>query len=257
MAGRRKRKFSYSEKYAIWHCHGKRCWLCQEPLEIRQMSVDHFLPESLLDDQKNMSDALVEHGLSDDFDINGYENLFPAHRWCNELKGNKIFGYVPANSIVISSLKSKVDEVAKTINNIESSERKSRIFAMIMSDLERGKLSKSDLDSVISMVLEQPFNKFEQSEVLLLSNGHWIFRSQIVREGTCKCERNKCVGVDKKVYCYHTEDQSEWVVTKGLYHRCYDDVIECPRCGRQHKRGHVGSNRFCDSPYRDQDNQCD
>ena len=124
LTGRKKRKFSYAEKYAIWHCHNKRCWLCQEPLEIRHMSVDHFLPESLLNDQKKLSDALIEHGLENEFNINGYENLFPAHRWCNEEKGSQTFGFVPANLIVLRKLISKAEKVARTVKSIESSEGK-------------------------------------------------------------------------------------------------------------------------------------
>ena len=128
---------------------------------------------------------------------------------------------------------------------------------MIMSDLEREKLSRSDLDSVISMVIEEPFKEFERADILVLNNRHWVFRSEVVRECYCHCEQNKCVGEDKKVYCYFSPDMSTWVVKKGLFFRCYDEVITCSRCGRLHKRGHVGSDRFCDRPFLDQVNQCD
>lgn len=30
---------------------------------------------------------------------------------------------------------------------------------------------------------------------------------------------------------------------------CYDQKILCPRCGKRHKRGHVGKLRVCDRPY--------
>lgn len=258
MAGYKKRKFSHAEKYAIWHCHGRRCWLCEEPLEIPAMSVDHFLPESLLNDRSKLADTLYDHGLADGFDINGFENLLPAHRWCNERKGSHTFGFVPANLVVLNRLNSRAGEVTSLVRKIESDEGKSRLFGIIMSGLERGTLSRSDLDSVISMVKEEPFSDFERSEILLLDNGYWLFRSDIVLEGYCKCEQNTCAGTDKKVYCYFGPDQSDWVVKKGLYIRCYDEITECPRCGRQHKRGHIGSGRFsCGSPFRDQVNQCD
>jgi len=45
------------------------------------MSVDHFLPESLLNEDKyeERVAAISEHGLPKEFQINSYENLLPAH----------------------------------------------------------------------------------------------------------------------------------------------------------------------------------
>ena len=127
-----------------------------------------------------------------------------------------------------------------------------------MSELESQRISREELDEVVSWALEEPFKEFERSKILLLNNGHWLLKSEVVREGFCMCERSACVDSDEKVYCYHRPDQHPWVVKKGLYSKCYDEVIECPRCGRQHKRGHIGSGRYsCGNPYEDQEDQRD
>ena len=119
---RKKRKFVYAEKYAIWHCHGMRCWLCQEPLALPDMSVDHFLPEFLLgkENEEKRNVAIYEHGLPQDFDINGYENLFPTHRKCNEKKGGQVFRFVPGNVIILEVLRSRAEVVADTVRKVEA-----------------------------------------------------------------------------------------------------------------------------------------
>lgn len=260
MAAYKKRKFRYAEKYAIWHHHGRRCWLCFEPLALPDMSVDHFLPESFLkeENQGKRESTIYGHGLPPDFNINGYENLFPAHRRCNEKKGSRVFGFVPENVLILDELRSRADKVAETVRKIEGDGKKGRLFSIIMSELESGRTSRSELDEVVTLALEEPFQEFERSEVLLLNNGHWLLKSEIVREGYCTCERENCLDREGKMYCYHRPDQPKWVVDKGMYFECYDEIVECPRCFREHKRGHIGSGKYsCGKPYRDQNNQCD
>jgi len=94
-------------------------------------------------------------------------------------------------------------------------------------------------------------------DVIILDSGHWVPRDSIVKEGTCRCERPACVGRKNKVYCYFEASLSSWVVNKGLFWRCYDEFITCPRCSRKHKRGHIGSEDICGKPYLNQEAQND
>ena len=94
-------------------------------------------------------------------------------------------------------------------------------------------------------------------EGLYLDCGGHVPVDQLASEGPCSCERNTCVDSDHKVYCYFTKDQSDWVIRKRLYWRCYDEVIVCPRCKREHKRGHIGRDDVCGRPFLDQKAQSD
>ena len=260
MASRKKRKFRYSEKYAIWHCHGRRCRLCLEPLTLPDMSVDHFLPETLLNEDKYQERvaAISEHGLPKEFQINGYENLLPTHRNCNEAKGSQVLKFAPGNMIILERLRSRAGKVEETVRKIEAGGSQNKLFGIMMSELESGRISREELDEVVSWALEEPFKEFERSEVLLLNNGYWLLKSEVAGEGLCKCDRKVCVDSEEKIYCYHRPDQSPWVIKKGLFFKCYDEVIDCPRCGQKHKRGHIGSGRYsCGNPFKDQENQCD
>lgn len=92
---------------------------------------------------------------------------------------------------------------------------------------------------------------------LRLDSGESVPLESIAWEGPCACERATCVDQQKRVYCYFTKDQSPWVVGKRLYWRCYDEIIECPRCGHNHARGHVGRDDVCLRPYLNQTTQSD
>lgn len=91
----------------------------------------------------------------------------------------------------------------------------------------------------------------------LLEGGTKVYSDQIIQEGMCTCERAACVGHERKVYCYFPVWLSEWVITKGLYWKCYDEKVKCHRCGLTHDRGHVGKLGVCNAPYKDQRRQTD
>ncbi len=91
----------------------------------------------------------------------------------------------------------------------------------------------------------------------VFDDGSAALPEEIAAEGPCQCERSACVDRPQKTYCRWTRDLPEWVIHKRLYRRCYDELIECPRCERKHKRGHVGKLGCCGKPYLDQETQAD
>jgi len=97
----------------------------------------------------------------------------------------------------------------------------------------------------------------ESVDSFLLDSGAKVYTDQIIREGFCTCNRNACVGHQAKVRCYFPVWLSEWVITTGLYWQCYDEEIECSRCGSRHARGHVGKLGVCKAPFLDQRRQID
>lgn len=89
----------------------------------------------------------------------------------------------------------------------------------------------------------------------LFDDGSAALPEEVAAEGVCQCEREQCVDKPNKAYCRWTRDLPDWVIHKRLYRRCYDELIICPRCGANHKRGHIGKLGRCDAPYLDQDEQ--
>lgn len=254
---RKKRKFTYAERYAVWHCNGQKCWWCQEPLRLFEVTVDHVLPESLLDNDSLRERVLTDYGLPKDFNINGYENWLPCHSHCNQSKSKKLPAFVPGNKAILDGLARTAGKAARIAESVISNVSKDKVFKAIFAGLEQRTLSLRDLDELLQAFIEDPAGAGVPADVIIFDSGYWIPRREIVAEGICRCEQNKCVGRNEKVYCYFQKSLSSWVIHKGLFWRCYDEVIVCPRCSGQHKRGQVGREGVCGRPYSNQETQSD
>lgn len=66
-------KLRYTRQ-VLYDQYGGVCYLCQKPLELSEMTIDHIIPRS-------------KGG------INHPSNYAPAHAFCNSVKGNLIDGY--------------------------------------------------------------------------------------------------------------------------------------------------------------------
>jgi 5-methylcytosine-specific restriction endonuclease McrA len=140
-----KRPFSRAERYTVWYCHEKKCWLCVEPLQLAEVTVDHVLPESLLDHDDLRQKLLAEYGLPKDFNINGYENWLPCHIRCNQKKGKKTPAFIPGNKMIFDRLWQKAREVERTARSVSSNVDKDIVFNTIFAALEAKRISVRDL----------------------------------------------------------------------------------------------------------------
>jgi hypothetical protein len=135
--------------------------------------------------------------------------------------------------------------------------QKDKVLHSIFAGLEKQTISMLDLEELLRAFIDDPVNSDVPSNVIIFDNGYWIRRKQIVREGKCRFERRACVGRSDKVYCYFQSSLSPWVINTGLFWRCYDEIISCPRCLARHKRGHIGRADACGLPYANQTMQSD
>ena len=115
--------------------------------------------------------------------------------------------------------------------------------------LEEGTLEPSDLKNLTAEFDTPDEMATDRPDMIQLESGLWIDKNDIVYEGLCQCERNTCVGHDHKVMCIFSKYLHEWVISRHLYWQCYDEQVDCQRCGEPHKRGHIGSDRFCGNPF--------
>jgi len=255
---RNKKKFSELERFAIWKCHGERCWRCTEPLSYKETTIDHFFPEYLLDDNDRRKEVLLQYGQNDErFQINGFENWLPCHSRCNQIKGTVIPEFVPGNMLILKKLIDKSNEVNRTIQKLASDKKKDKVFGSILYSLDNGTISFEDLIDFINPLNNEIKIKILPKSLILLQGGYWVYQDEIAREGLCMCERNHCVDSESKVYCYFPSNLPQWVIRTGLYFKCYDEIIMCPRCNQEHKRGHIGKQGVCSNPYKDQLQQKD
>jgi hypothetical protein len=255
---RKKKKFNELERFAIWKCHGERCWRCTEPLSFKETTIDHFFPENLLDEDDKRKAILIKYGLNDDkFKINGFENWLPCHNHCNLKKGTVIPEFVPGNMLILNKLIAKSEVVKRTVLKLSSDKNKDKVFASILYSLDNGAISYEDLIDFINPLNNEVKVQLLPKNLIILQGGYWVFQEDIAREGLCHCERTHCVDSETKVYCYFPPTLSQWVITTGLYFKCYDEIVICPRCKHEHKRGHIGKLEVCTNPFRNQELQKD
>lgn len=246
-----KRTFSSAERYAVWLHHEKRCWLCLEPLRLVETTIDHVLPESLLDHPGELATVLAECGLSEHFNIDGFENWLPCHQHCNQKKGTSRFRFVPAHWLILERLIRIAPAVRRTAATVGANAEKDKVIGYILAAIERQAITWEELQALLGQ--EQP----RPAEMIHLDNGYWLHAKDVARECDCQCERQNCVDNAGKLHCYFSRALSDCVITAGLYWKCYDEVITCRRCQQPHKRGHIGRNGMCSKPFLNQERQTD
>jgi hypothetical protein len=245
-----KHSFTTAERYAVWLHHEKRCWLCEEPLRLLETTIDHYLPESLLNHPDKLSLIQTKWELPRDFKINGFENWLPCHQRCNQAKGATDFEFTPGHDMVVRRLLARAPDVQKTAISIGANTRKDKVIAYVLAALEKETVTLEDLQ-VFSQ--DTPTER----EMIRLDTGYWLHRRDVARECDCHCERNHCVNSTRKLHLYFSSGLSQWVIQAGLHWRCYDEIVTCRRCEQRHKRGHIGAADVCGRPYRDQMRQND
>lgn len=245
-----KRSFSSAERYAVWSVHQMRCWLCMEPLRLIDTTVDHVIPERLLQDERQLREVLDAYGLPATFAVNGFENWLPAHSSCNQRKGGGS-EFVPGYAQILGRLQSRASEVEAVVKRVSEEITKDRVFAPLLTALEKDRVRLVDLEELVLRLggtLPRAGSDIASHDFIRLDNGYWIHQTEIAEEGPCQCERATCVESSRKVHCYWSMALPEWVIAKRLYRKCYDEVISCSLCGAPHKRGHVGWQQVCVQP---------
>ena len=215
-------------------------------MRLGETTVDHIIPESLLNNDNKRQEIFEIYGLNKEFNINGFENWLPAHNKCNQKKGASVFKYIPLNAFILEGTISKAKKVLKTSQLIVNNIKKDKLLAKVEVALELNHLTENELNEILK---NNNFSSDSLDEMIKLDNGYWISRSDIAYEGYCNCEKLKCKDHEEKVYCLFNKSLSQWVIHSRLYWKCYDEIISCPRCMQKHKRGHIGKLDSCNLPY--------
>lgn len=140
--------FSNAERYAVWMYHGKSCYWCNEPLRLNETTVDHVLPEILLEKKSEYEKIKIEFNLPESFEINSYANWLPCHDRCNKEKSRKVFSPAPFILAILEKLIREKDEVKKHEERIKSNNTKDKILAKIMTAIDDQKI---DIDDILAI----------------------------------------------------------------------------------------------------------
>lgn len=144
-----KYRFSSEQRFALWRVYGQKCFYCGQSLTFKEVTIDHILPEYLLDRPGELERIIAEYGLGGDFSINDYCNWVPAHLHCNREKGTMIFSSSPALIKALETVKKHATEVLEEQRRIERSLEKGDLLGRLGVALEKGLVEQEEIASIL------------------------------------------------------------------------------------------------------------
>jgi hypothetical protein len=135
------------ERIALWMAYSRKCAYCGELIPLRDLEIDHILPESLKDRPHELTRLKGELGLPPEFALNSLNNLLPSHGRCNLRKADQVFESSRLRYFLEVAEK-RLDAVCRLVPGLELQASKERLLGAVQSGLESGNLDFSDLVGV-------------------------------------------------------------------------------------------------------------
>jgi len=139
------------ERIAIWMAHSKRCAYCGELVSLRDLEIDHVIPESLAKRPAEFERLKSELGLSPGFALNSARNYLPTHSWCNSRKTGRVFNSSNIRYF-LEIVDGKLAAVESHVESLELEASKAMLVAAVRRSLENGNLDPHELVEAISEV---------------------------------------------------------------------------------------------------------
>ena len=156
----KKYKFSKIERFVIWKSYNYLCFYCGQNLKWKNLTIDHLFPEYLLYNHRGFITIKKIYSLKNDFRINDFVNWVPAHETCNNKKAN----YMPLFSTDFAMV-NKFSDIARSTHDILLKQQsKDEELAKLLSHLEKGSITTSELYKLIekTTILYFGFPEIEQ-----------------------------------------------------------------------------------------------
>ncbi len=166
-------KFTAFQREAIWLAHNKKCAYTRELIDFSDFHIDHIIPEYLIDEPIEIRRLKSMLKLTEDFDINGYENILPCRAGANLQKGSLVFDLARTH-FFLGIAKSKKAVIQKNIENIDKRKSRGKALVLLQQCLERGELLPSEVARILEDYSEQPQEIFNLIEGLQLLNAEDI-----------------------------------------------------------------------------------
>jgi len=151
----KKYRFTTEQRFAIWRVYGEKCFYCEQPLAFTDITIDHIIPEHILDDPQQLEAIKIEYGLDADFSINDYCNWVPAHQHCNRRKGTAIYSASPALIMILEDAQKKGKQARKEVDRLIKNKNAGDILGKLGIALQRGIVLKDDVIAVLNSISPQ------------------------------------------------------------------------------------------------------
>lgn len=153
----------FYKKLALYHAHFERCAYCNKPILFNEMTVDHIVPKTLLENPERKKQVFSDYGLPDDFNIESYNNWIPCHQWENRQKSDTLF--IKSSALFYIGVASERAKDAEHIENQwRTAKRNDRLLYQLNVELRNGHLSTDQIFNVVDEY-QHDVQHIESSEI--------------------------------------------------------------------------------------------
>ncbi len=150
-----KHRFSYVERYALWKAYDGRCFYCEKPVDLRDMTVDHILPEWLSEHPAELRQLCQEYNIHENFpgfQINDFANWVPAHPLkCNVRKGDRIFPK-RMTLLLLEDVQRRLRKVSQELETISQRRNISRVLGSLSTAIEKKHLTVREVHKFVEQI---------------------------------------------------------------------------------------------------------
>ena len=104
--------------------------------------VDHVIPENLAKYPEVFQSVITSYGLTEEFDLNSFENWLPACAPCNNEKRGTVFEALPIFAVQLKKASDKADKARALEVETRSDQQVSRAITVIETAHQQGALDK-------------------------------------------------------------------------------------------------------------------
>ncbi|MCY0978897.1 HNH endonuclease signature motif containing protein [Chryseobacterium wangxinyae] len=152
-----KTTFDNITRSSIWTAHNYLCFYCSQTLDWGDLQIDHIIPESLQNKQKEFDLIKNDLRLDKNFDLNEIYNLVPSHSKCNSRKSDDIF--IKKTILYYLSLASKAEPKVRTeIEKLKTRKNKGLIISKLQSALSARIINTEELKRILYEAEQKSWN---------------------------------------------------------------------------------------------------
>lgn len=139
-----KHRFTYIQRYALWLAYDMKCFYCDRPLDFQNMTVDHVLPESLIQDPERLEHIIKEYKIRDSFpsfSINDYSNWVPSDGTsCNNKKGARLLSKT-FTLFLLHRIQNRIPRVLDELLKLTHAREETKVLGNLATAIEQGSTS--------------------------------------------------------------------------------------------------------------------
>ena len=174
-----------SKNLLFWNSLECKCFWCGVPLSLLETSIDHVIPESLIEKPDELERIKINYHLPDNFEINNFCNWVPAHSNCNSRKSKNIFDNSPAFIFILQQLCRQSKKSELQYLRLIKRQKRERIIGKLMADIELANITDTDLIELLKLTNSRyswKYNQIDKEKLIHVPEG-WEVIEENARKG--------------------------------------------------------------------------